>query len=98
MGTYWDTFSVNGIFNFARDAYSSMQPWDYPIFFLGLIAFIYLVTQSATAAIVVMLITVGLYGTTEIFLEVPDVMLILYIFVILTLTSLFAFLIYKRRT
>jgi len=96
MGSYWDTMS-QGVFTFAREAYSSMQPWDYPIFFLGIIAFIFLITNSATAAIVVMLITVALYGS-NVFLEVPDLMMILYIFVLITLTSLFAFLIYKRRT
>jgi hypothetical protein len=97
MGTYWDSL-MTGFFTYAREAYSGLQPWDYPLFFVGIIAYIYLITQSATAAIVTILITVGLYGTTTVFLEVPDLMIIFYIFVIITLTSLFAFLIYKRRT
>jgi len=95
MGDYWDDMMI-GLFNYARDAYSSMQPWDYGLFFAGLIVFVFLVTQSATAAGAFILIIVGLYGT-NILLSMPDLMLIMYIIVLIVFTSLFAFLFIKRR-
>jgi len=96
MGVYWDSL-LTGFFNYAREAYSSMAPWDYGLFFAGLIIFVFLVTESATAAAVFIIIVVGLYGTNAL-LPMPDLMLIFYVIVLIVFSALVTFLFIKRRT
>ena len=95
MGTYWNEFT-DGIIDYAYSGFDSLDGWGYPLFFLGIIAFIYLATGSYTVAVVFILVVVGIYGYS-VFIDFPDVTLILYILVLLGLAILFAMLFIKKR-
>ena len=95
MGGYWDIFS-DGIFDYAMGAYSSLDPWVYPIFFTGIIGFMFLVTGSATIAASVIIVTLGMYAF-PVFVEVPELTLFYYIIVLLVFTLLLTVLFIKRR-
>ena len=95
MGAYWDNF-ISGILTYAVDGYSSLDGWELPLFFCGLIAFAFFYTGSTIVAVVFILILVGVYGVS-VFLAVPDLTLILYIIVIVGIAALITMLFIKRR-
>ena len=93
----WANFS-SGIAQYATDAFSVLDPWFYPIIFIGVIGYIYTCMHSVTVAVVAIIITLGLFGaTTSIFAGVPEVTQLLYIISIIGITMLIVTLILKRR-
>lgn len=95
MGTYWDLFS-SGVIDYAKEAFSSFDPWVYPIFLLGLVGLMYAYTHSVVVAAAGIIVVVGLYGS-NVFASVPDVMLIMYMIVLISIAVLFTVLFIKRR-
>jgi hypothetical protein len=84
----WTNFS-QGILNYSLDAYGNLQPWFYPLFFFGIIGYVYSATHSVITAVVAILITFGLYGaTTDIFNAVPDYVLFMNIVVLIGISAL----------
>lgn len=95
MGAIWDSLS-SGFFDYAMSAYDSMGDWVYPIIMLGLIGWLFGVTNSVIAAVAGIIVMVGLYGTS-VLVDVPDVLFILYIIVLFGIASLFTVLFVKNR-
>lgn len=95
MGAYWDDF-ISGILDYAIEGYSSLNGWEIPLFFCGLIAFAFFYTGSTIVAVVFILILMSVYGVT-VFAEVPDLTLILYVIVIIGVAALITMLFIKRR-
>lgn len=98
MGYLWDNFT-NGVFDYAMSAYASLEPWVYPLLFMGIIGYVYAVMNSLVVTIVAIILTLGIYaGTTDVFAAVPDVTLFLYIVTIIGLVLLIGTLFWKRRS
>ena len=92
----WTNFS-QGIFSYSLDAYGNLQPWFYPLVFIGIIGYVYTATHSVITAIVAILITFGLYGTTtDIFNTTPDFVLLMNIIVLVGVSTLIFTLFMKR--
>lgn len=85
MGAIWNNFT-QGIFDYGLSAFDSMEPWTKPLLFIAIIGFVYGYMQSATVAIVGIIITLSIYGTTTSYFDaVPNLTLFFYI---VTLTGL----------
>jgi hypothetical protein len=92
----WNNFST-GIWNYAVDAYSNMEPWTYPLFFLGIIGYVYTATHSVTALVASIIGTFALYATTTtIFADVPDLSLFLNIVSIVGISALIFTLVMRK--
>lgn len=99
MGYLWDNFTSEGIFDFATSTYASLEPWTYPLVILGILGFVYATMNSIIVTIAGIIFAVGIYGvTTDIFVDVPDITLFLYIVSIIGITLLIAMLVIKRRS
>ena len=97
MGSLWGNFS-SGFLDYAMSAYSSLEPWVYPFIFVGILGYIYATMQSVTVVVVGIIFTLGIFAvTTNVFVDVPDVSLFLYIVSILGITLLITALFIKRR-
>jgi hypothetical protein len=84
----WTNFS-GGIFEYALSAYNNLEPWTYPLIFLGVIGYMYSATHSVITAIVAILITFGIFATTtSIFVDVPDLGLFLNIVTLVGISAL----------
>lgn len=84
----WGNFS-SGIFEYAMDAYSSLEPWTYPLIFIGIIGYVYTATHSVITAIAAILITFGIYAaTTNVFVDVPDVSLLMSLISLIGISAL----------
>jgi len=93
----WTNFT-RSIPQYAEEAYSAVDPWFYPILFLGIIGFIYSSMNSITTAIIAILITFGIFATTtSIFTEVSEMTQFLYIITVVGLTMLIVTLILNKR-
>lgn len=89
-----------GIAGYIMETFNSMDPYFWPLFFGGIIGFVYLKTQSTVAAIIAIIITFGLWGgtaTISLFKDVPLFSQFLYIVTLIGLTALVGGLIMKRR-
>lgn len=89
MGILMDVWSnmTSNFPKYATDAYSAIDPWFYPILFLGIIGYVYAYTKSVVVASVAILITLGLFGVTG-FVGVGTLGNFLYIVVAIGLGSL----------
>jgi len=96
MGTYWDTFS-DGLFDYAMGAYSSLDPWVYPIVFTAIIGFMFFVTGSATIAVSIIIVALGMYAV-PVYVDVPELTLFYYVVTIMVLALLLTVLFIKRRS
>ena len=97
MGYLWSNFT-DGFIDFGMSAYGSLEPWVYPLVFIGIIGFVYATMKSITVTVVAIIFTLGIYGaTTNIFNEVPDLNLFLYIISIIGIALLITALFIKRR-
>ena len=93
----WTNFT-RSIPQYAVDAYAAVDPWFYPILFIGIIGFIYTSMNSITVAIIAILITFGIFATTtSIFTEVSELTQFLYIITVVGLTMLIVTLILNKR-
>lgn len=93
----WENFT-SGFLDYAMSAYVSLEPWVYPFIFVGVIGFIYASMQSVTVVVVGILFTLGIFAvTTNVFADVPDVTLFLYIVSIIGISLLITALFIKRR-
>ena len=93
----WENFT-NGFLDYAMSAYSSLDPWVYPLVFVGIIGFIYATMNSVIVAIVAIFFTLGIFAvTTNVFAAVPDLTLFLYIVSIIGIAVLITTLFIKRR-
>lgn len=87
----WQNFTANGIFQYAMNAYSHLDPWLWPFIILGIIGFVYAAMQSLIVAVVAIIILFGaLAGTTDIFSYAPEPTQFAYLLAIIGLTALFA--------
>lgn len=85
----WTNFTVNGILNYALDAYASLDIWMWPLIFLGLFGYIYAATKSIVVCAVGILITFALFAaTTDVFNVVPEPTMIAYIITLMGITML----------
>ncbi|MBE3095352.1 MAG: hypothetical protein IMZ52_10010 [Actinobacteria bacterium] len=92
----WENFS-KGIIPYAMSAFSGLEPWVYPLIFVGIIGYVYATVNSVIVAVVAIIITFGLYATTtDIFVNVPDLNLFFYIVVLIGLTLLITTLFIRR--
>ena len=91
----WSNFS-GGFFEYAMDAYSNLEPWVYPLILLGVIGYVYTATHSVITAIAAILITFGLYATTSVFVDVPDISLFMSLVTIVGISALI-FTLFARR-
>ena len=93
----WTNFT-RSVPQYAVEAYSAVDPWFYPILFIGIIGFIYTSMNSITAAIIAILITFGIFATTtSIFTEVSELTQFLYIITVVGLTMLIVTLILSKK-
>jgi len=98
MGDIWQSF-IDGFIDYGMSAFDPLGIWKYPLVLIAVIGFIYAYTQSAIVTVVGIVITFALYGaTTNIFVDVPDMTLFLYIVTLMGLTLLFTVLLIKRRS
>lgn len=97
MGSIWQSF-IQGFVDYGMSAYDPLGVWKYPLIFVGIFGFIYTFMNSAIVAIVGIIITLAIYGsTTDIFTHVPDLNLFLYIVTIMGLALLITTLFIKKR-
>lgn len=88
---------TDGILQYSMEAFSVLDPYLYPLLFLGIIGYIYTAMQSMTSAIVAILITLGVFViSTNIYNEAGDLLLFLYIITILGITFLVVNLFIRR--
>lgn len=95
----WENFSTD-IVGYATSAYSSVEPYFWPLIFIGIIGYIYAGMQSVIVAVVGILITFGLFATTtSIFEAVPQITQFFYIVTVIGICMLIAaIIIHKRRS
>ena len=78
----WSNFT-NGTIQYAFEAFQAVDPWFYPLFFLGIIGYIYTCMHSVMAAVAAILLTFGVftfgYGATDVFEAVPEFTMFLYL-------------------
>jgi len=86
---------TNNFPKYATDAYSAIGDWFYPIMFLSIIGYIYAYMRSATAAMVAIMITFGIYG--YFFIDEVELTLFLYVVVILIFVALITLTIINPR-
>jgi len=92
----WSNFS--DLPEYAIQAFSAVDPWVYPLVFVGIIGFLYTSMNSIMVAVVGILFTLGLFGTsTTIFNDVPEVTMLLYVISIIGVSLLIVTFIVKRR-
>ena len=94
----WTNFS-DGIVDYAMDAYSNVEPWVFPLIFIGIIGYVYAATHSVVTAVAAILITFGLYATAStmnVFGDVPDISLFMYLIALVGIASL-VFTLFMRK-
>ena len=92
----WTNFT-RSIPEYATDAFSAIDPWFWPLVFVGVFGFLYTAMNSITVAIVGILITFGLFATTtNIFVGIPEVTQFLYIITVIGITMLIGMLFIRR--
>ena len=90
-----------GIVGYMMETFAPMQPYFWVLFFGAIIGYVYLAMQSLTAAVIVILLVLGIFGTTTLsgyFAAVPVFFQFLYIITIVGLSSLVVAFVIKRRT
>ena len=93
----WANFTQNPP-QYIVEAFSAIDPWFYPLVFLGIIGFVYGATNSIISAVIMILIMFGLFaGTTSIFSGIPEITQFLYLIAILGITLLVVTFFLKRR-
>ena len=93
----WGNFS-RSIPDYITSAFSAIDPWFYPLLFIGIFGFLYTAMNSITVAIVGIIITFGLFATsTSVFSGIPEITQFIYIITIIGLTLLFTTLFLSRR-
>lgn len=98
MGSIWDSF-IQGIFDYGMSAYDPFGIWKYPLIILGIIGFVYATMESAIVAIIAIVFSLTIYGaTTDIFNDVPDINLFMYIITIVGIALLLTVLFIKNRS
>lgn len=92
----WENFT-RSVFEYAINAYDVLDPWFYPLIFLGIIGYFYAGMQSITVAVVGILITFGVYATTtNIFADVEPFVQLAYIITVLGIMLLLVGVFIKR--
>ena len=98
MGALWDSL-MEGFIDYGMSAYDGFGVWKYPLVFIAIIGYVYATMQSITVTIVAIIFTFAIYGvTTNIFADVPDLNLFLYIVTIIGIALLITTLFIKRRS
>jgi len=93
----WGNFTES-IPDFAVAAYSAVDPWFWPLVFVGIIGYLYTAMNSVTVAIIGILVTFGLFATTTNFLHgIPEITQFLYLVTIIGITMLLFTLFLNRR-
>jgi len=93
----WGNFT-RSIPDFAVAAFDAVDPWFWPLVFVGVFGFLYTAMNSVTVAIVGILVTFGLFAaSTNIFHGIPELTQFLYLVTIVGLTMLVVTLFLSRR-
>lgn len=96
MWEIWQNFS-GGMWNYAMEAYAQLEPWTYPLFFVGIIGYVYTATHSITALVVSIIATFALWATTTpIFTDVSPLVLFFNIITLVGVSALLFTLIIKK--
>jgi len=91
----WTNFS-QGFFEYSMNAYNNLEPWTYPLIFMGIIGYIYMATHSIITAIIGIIVTFAIYAfTTNIFVETSELSLFLFLITLIGITMLITALILK---
>jgi len=77
MVDIWSNFS--DMPTYMIDAFGAVDPWFWPLIFIGVIGFLYTASDSVTVAVVGILVTFGLFGATSVFEGVSEFSMFLYI-------------------
>ena len=97
MTDVWGNFT-NGTAEYAIESFAALEPWVYPLLFVGIIGYIYTSMHSVTSAVVAIIITLGLFGvTTSLFTYTPEITQLFYIISIMGITSLIVTMLMKHR-
>ena len=98
MDVNWSNIS-SGWMDWAITGYENiLGNWVYPIFFLGIVGYVYAVNRSAFSAAAAICIVFAVFGVTGI-LSTPDTMnftLISWVITIFSFAGLFVILIVKK--
>lgn len=95
MEINWETINANWM-DFFLQGYMRIvgSTWFYPIVFFGFIGYVYALSNSATAAAVLISLIFGVFGITGIFSASPEFVQLSWVIVIIsfsaTFTALFA--------
>lgn len=92
---FWDSF-VSDIMGYWIDGYANTEPYLFPFLFLGVIGFIYASVQSITVTVIIIIITMSLFGSSF-FAGIPNMTDFLYIITLLGISLLLVTLFIKRR-
>lgn len=89
---------TSGIPDYAIAAFNSVEPYFWPIIFIGIIGFLYAAMSSITIAIIGILVTLAMFSTTSaLFADVPLITQFLYIITVIGLALLITALFINRR-
>jgi len=92
----WGNFS-RSIPDYMTDAFSAIDPWFWPLVFVGIFGFLYTAMNSVTVAIVGILVTFGIFATsTNVFVGIPEITQFLYIISIIGISLLITTLFLRR--
>lgn len=93
----WSNMTT-GIMDFALSGFEAMDPFFYPLVFLGIAGYVFTAMNSVTAAIAAILVTLGAFGgSTTIFKDVPELTILFYIITIIGLSLLVFLAVLKAR-
>jgi len=92
----WGNFT-RSIPDFVVAAFDAVDPWFWPLVFIGVFGYLYTAMNSVTVAIVGILITFGLFATTtNIFVGIPEITQFIYIVTVIGITMLINMLFLRR--
>ena len=93
----WQNFT-SGIMDYGLQTFAPIDPWFYPLVFVGLIGYVYTALNSVIGAVVAILLTFAVYGASNIvFPEGPvsGISMFLYIIVVVGVSFLLMTVILK---
>jgi len=101
MTDIWGNFT-NGSVEYAVQAFQAVDPWFYPIIMVAIIGYIYTAMNSVTAAVIGIIITLGIFGATTSIFEaegIAQMTQFLYVVTIIGISMLLLSLVtYKNRS
>lgn len=94
----WSNVTSEGIIEYAVAAFDAIDPWFYPLVMLGFIGYIYGCMHSAIAAVIAIIITIGLFAAgTNIFIQTSELTILLYLITVIGIAFFITTLMLRRR-